>query len=346
MRLRPTLHEIPWRTPLAAAHDPSASMAPRPLIVVALEAADGLTGYGESAPLESYDGVSVEDALAALDAYTGVLADADQLAWSEILLRCQEAAPLPQALAAVDLALRDLAGQRAGEPIWGLLEAGIVPGIHVNATIGAITPESAVAEARAAVAAGFNTLKVKVASGDDVARVAAVREAVGDGVALRVDANGGWTVKEAVDRIAALAEFELELCEEPVHGVAGLADVAAGTDVPISADESARELLAADDRLCTAVCLKVGASGGITGLLGDAALAKELGYEVYLASTLDGPLGIAAALDVAAVIEPDRACGLATLGRFDRDDPLPATRGQMAVSNGVGLSEGLLSWYR
>jgi L-alanine-DL-glutamate epimerase-like enolase superfamily enzyme len=201
-------------------------------------------------------------------------------------------------------------------------------------------------EARAAVAAGFDTLKVKVASGDDVARVAAVRGAVGDGIALRVDANGGWTVKEAVDRIAALAEFGLELCEEPVHGAAGIADVAARTDVPISADESARELLAADGRLCAAVCLKVSSSGGITGLLGDAALAQELGYEVYLSSTLDGPLGIAAALNVAAVIEPDRACGLATLGRFDREDPLPIAGGRMAVSSGTGLSDGLVDWYR
>jgi L-alanine-DL-glutamate epimerase-like enolase superfamily enzyme len=193
---------------------------------VALSAADGLTGYGEAAPLTSYDGVTVEQTLAALEAYAAVLAAADSLAWSEILLRCQAAAPLPQALAAVDLALWDLAGQRAGEPIWGLLEAGVTPGITVNATIGAVNAEAAAAEARAAVSAGFETIKVKVASGDDVARVAAVRAAVGDGVALRVDANGGWTVKEAVDRIAALAEFGLELCEEPVHGVAGLADVA------------------------------------------------------------------------------------------------------------------------
>jgi hypothetical protein len=67
---------------------------------------------------------------------------------------------------------------------------------------------------------------------------------------------------------------------------------------------------------------------------------------VYLASTLDGPLGIAAALDVAAVIGPDRACGLATLPRFDREDPMPARAGRIAVSPGIGLSEGLIDWYR
>jgi L-alanine-DL-glutamate epimerase-like enolase superfamily enzyme len=347
MELRTTLLEVPWRAPLAAAHDLAGIAAPaRPLILVALTAADGLTGYGEAAPLTSYDGVTVEQTLAALHGYATILADAESLAWSEILLRCQAAAPLPQALAAVDLALWDLAGQRGGEPIWGLLEAGVTPGIPVNATIGAVEPAAAAAEAEAAISAGFDTLKVKVASGDDVARVAAVRAAAGDSARLRIDANGGWTVREAVDRIAALAEFGLELCEEPVHGVAGLADVAAHTDVPISADESARELLATEGRLCTAVCLKVGASAGITGLLGDAALAQEAGYEVYLASTLDGPLGIAAALDVAAVIEPDRACGLATLPRFDREDPLPARAGRIAVPAGTGLSDGLLQWYR
>ena len=63
-------------------------------------------------------------------------------------------------------------------------------------------------------------------------------------------------------------------------------------------------------------------------MLAAARTARQAGYEVYLASTLDGPLGIAAALHAAAVIAPDRPCGLATLGQFaDRDDPLPAVAG-------------------
>jgi len=98
--------------------------------------------------------------------------------------------------------------------------------------------------------------------------------------------------------------------------------------------------------VCDAVCLKVARSGGITGMLESARRARASGYEVYLASSLDGPLGIAAALHAAAVIAPDRPSGLATLLQFaDRDDPLPARDGRIALPDGPGLGDGLLRWY-
>jgi L-alanine-DL-glutamate epimerase-like enolase superfamily enzyme len=94
------------------------------------------------------------------------------------------------------------------------------------------------------------------------------------------------------------------------------------------------------------VCLKIASAGGITGLLDATRRARAAGYEVYLASTLDGPLGIAAALHAAAALRPDRFCGLATLGLFaDRDDPLPPRDGRIALPNGPGLGDGLADWY-
>jgi len=99
------------------------------------------------------------------------------------------------------------------------------------------------------------------------------------------------------------------------------------TLLPLSLDESTTDPGALDRRVCDAVCLKVARSGGITGMLESARRARASGYEVYLASSLDGPLGIAAALHAAAVIAPDRPSGLATLLQFaDRDDPLPRPR--------------------
>ena len=88
--------------------------------------------------------------------------------------------------------------------------------------------------------------------------------------------------------------------------------------------------------------------GGISGLLEAAApRPRAPAIEVYLASTLDGPLGIAAALHAAAAIAPDRPCGLATLAQFaGRDDPLRARGGRMLVPEGAGLGGGLISWYR
>jgi L-alanine-DL-glutamate epimerase-like enolase superfamily enzyme len=265
--------------------------------------------------------VSVADVLAALSA---VAAEGGS-------------ATLPQAAAALDLARWDLRGRRAGRPVWELLGATAAPAVPVNLAVGLDERPPR----------GATALKLKVGDGDDLARVRAVRAAAGSAVALRLDANGAFAVPEAITFLRAVAEVGIECCEEPVHGAAALAEVArAVPEVPVAADESARELLARDGPpVCAAVCLKVSACGGITGLLRDAARARALGYGVYLASTLDGPLGIAAALHAAAVVGPDRFCGLATLDRFTARDPIGRDGPVMTAPSGPGLGDGLLGFY-
>ena len=149
-----------------------------------------------------------------------------------------------------------------------------------------------------------------------------------------------------------LAPVGIELCEEPSSGVDEIGRVAAASDVAIAIDETAAAPGALDTRCCEAVCLKIARCGGISGLLEQAARARTAGYDVYLASTFDGPLGIAAALHAAAVLEPRRACGLATFEMFEargtthgRGVPLRARRGRIAVPDGFGLGDGLAAWY-
>jgi len=150
-------------------------------------------------------------------------------------------------------------------------------------------------------------VKVKVGIGDDAGRLAAVRAVVGRDVAIRADANGAWrTPEEALANLRALAPVGLELCEEPVHGVEALRAVRAESPVPIAMDETHAPGSGAAD----AVCLKI-SRGGITGVLADARAARAAGSDVYLASTYDGPRGIAAAVHVAAALKVRRACGLA-----------------------------------
>jgi len=326
------------RRPLASAHGEVAS---RDLILLELEAADGLRGYGEAAPLEPYDGVSLDACAAALGDCTAILEAAAEpaspAARAALLAACGEAAVLPQALAAVDLALWDIAGRRARRPVWSLLGADRAPPVALNATLGAEDRAGAGAQAAGAAAAGFGCVKVKVGAGDDAGRVAAVRAAVGRDVALRLDANGAWSVEEAVAALAALEPAGIELCEEPVHGVEELRAVRERTSVPIAADESAVLPGALETGAVDAVCLKIASHGGITGVVDAAARARRAGTGVYLASTLDGPLGIAAALHAAAAIAPDRPCGLATLALLKIDDPLPVRGGTLAPPSGAGL---------
>jgi L-alanine-DL-glutamate epimerase-like enolase superfamily enzyme len=186
-----------------------------------------------------------------------------------------------------------------------------------------------------------------VGIGDDAGRLAAVRAAAGPEVALRLDANGAWSVTEALAALGALAPAGVELCEEPVSGLEALAEVAERAEMAIALDESAALPGALERRVADAVCLKITRWGGISGVVEAARRARARGYQVYLASTLDGPLGIAAALHAAAVIEPDLPCGLATLDVFaGRPDPLPRSRGILAPPPGPGLGDGLQEWYR
>jgi L-Ala-D/L-Glu epimerase len=313
---------------------------------VTLSASDGARGFGEAAPLEPYDGVGIEEVVGALSDCRDALASSDGFDRDELVAECRRIAALPQAVAAIDIALWDLAGRRAGAPVSRLLGASSAPDVEVNATIGSADRAGAATEAAAARSAGFRCLKAKVAVGDDAGRLAAIRAAAGPDMEIRLDANGAWSVEEALASLRVLEPVGIELCEEPVAGLDAIARVSASTLVPIAIDETAAAPGAFETRACDAVCLKIARCGGISGLLDAASRARGVGYEVYLASTHDGPLGIAAALHAAAHMKPDRPSGLATLSLFDRSDPLPARAGRITVPHGPGLGDGLDRWYR
>jgi L-alanine-DL-glutamate epimerase-like enolase superfamily enzyme len=332
------------RAPFVSSRGP---LDDRPLVLLRIEDEDGFVGLGEAAPLADYHGVNVDDVLEALEACRDILAGAPQgVAHQALLSEWRRIAVVP-AVAAIDMALWDLEGRRAGEPVWRLLGATSAAPVEVNYTIAAADRAGAAAEAGTARAADFRCVKLKVGLGDDAGRLAAVRAVLGPEVAIRLDANGAWAVDEAIAALRVLAPAGIELCEEAVHGLEQTRTVAATQDVALALDETASAVGALDDRVCQAVCLKIAACGGITGLLEDARRARSAGYEVYLASTLDGPLGIAAALHAAAVVRPDHPCGLATLGLFaGREDPFPAHGGRIEVPRGAGLGDGVADWYR
>ena len=325
------------REPLRTAYG---NVTERELLLLRIEDADGNVGWGEAAPLESYDGVSLQRCASALAAHATVLNAAPPEAGGPHLLdACRDADPLDQAIAAVDIALWDLAGRREGRPIAELLTDAPLRSVTVNATVGATDRASAAAQAADAARAGFRCVKLKVGVGDDAGRVAAVRSAVGPDVALRLDANGAWSVEEAVTAINSLAAAGLELVEEPVHGIDAVRALRERVAVRVAIDETVAEPGALAGAAADAVCLKVSRAGGISGLLAQATLVRSTGADVYLASTLDGPIGIAAALHCAAALRVDIPCGLATLTLFDglADFGLRPVAGEIALPPGAGL---------
>ena len=313
---------IPFREPFATA---AGVVTARELLLLRLEDDDGATGHGEAAPFQPYDGVSIDDAAAALRDGRAATGDGR--------------AP-PQAQAAEELARLDLEARRAGRALG---ERG-AEAIAVNRTLPAGPPDEVAARAEEGVRAGYSCFKVKVGLPDDERRVAAVREVIGPWPALRVDANGAWEVDAAVAMIGALAPYDLQLVEQPCRTLEELAAVRAAVEPPVAADEpiaSAADVeRAATIGACDAVNVKVAGSGGF-GAARDALMAaREHGFDAFLSSTLDGPWGIAAALQLAAAEGVSLACGLATLELFDarlaRAIPAPE-RGLLAVPQGPGL---------
>ncbi len=316
-------------------------MVERELLAVALEDDEGLCGYGEAAPLEGYDGVATDDVEDALRSYSPALADTHGLNGAQVVEACRGVSDLPPALAAIDIALWDRAGRGSGRPVAELIAEHPVRAVEVNATLGATDRGGAAEQAARAVTEGFRCIKVKVGVGDDAGRVAAVRAAAGAEVALRLDANGAWSVEQAVQTIEALAPAGLELVEEPTHGLRGVREIRERVTTRIAIDETAAEHGALGAGVADAVCLKVSRCGGISGLIAAAALVRASGAEVYVASSFDGPLGVAAALHAAAALAsrgPVPPCGLATLGLFaDMENQLPAVDGRIALPAAPGL---------
>jgi L-alanine-DL-glutamate epimerase-like enolase superfamily enzyme len=313
----------------------------RDLVAVTVVGDDGVVGHGEAAPLQAYDGVGVEQVEAALSRYVDVLAKSGQLNGAQLVEACRRVADLPAALAAVDLALWDRAGHARELPLAAMITDDPAPDVPVNATLSAHDRAGVADQAAAAVAAGFDCVKLKVGIGDDAGRVAAARAAAGPELALRLDANGAWDVDQAVRTIDALAPAGLELVEEPVHGLQRVREVRERVAVRVAIDETAVEHGALGAGVADAVCLKISRCGGISGLIAAAALVRASGAEPYIASTYDGPLGIAAGVHAAAALAsrgPVPYCGLATLDLFEGiDNPLPARAGRIAVPVAPGL---------
>jgi O-succinylbenzoate synthase len=223
--------------------------------------------------------------------------------------------------------------------------------VGVNVTVPAVPPEQA---AGIAAGSGCRTAKVKVAEAgqadaDDIARVAAVRAALGPSGRIRVDANGAWDVPHAARMLADLDRFGLEYAEQPCRSLAELAELRRLVRVPLAADESIRR---AGDPLrvraagaADIVVLKAQPLGGVRAAL---AVAAACGLPVVVSSAVESSVGLAAGVALAAALPELRYdCGLATMSLLAGDvtaDPLAADAGSLPVRAAVPDAERLSAW--
>jgi L-alanine-DL-glutamate epimerase-like enolase superfamily enzyme len=312
-------YALPFKEPYVTARG---VLERREMVLLRVRDADGVVGFGEAVPLSLRGGVGLTEVVAELEG------------WAEHQQDPRLSAP---AACAVATARMDLLGKRAGDQrTHNPSVADGTEAVPCNATLVAGEPEAVAADAEWWAADGFTTFKLKLGAESvktpleedflqtrgDVEQVRAVREAVGPEARIRVDVNAAWDLETAKRRLGELEPFDIELAEQPVERLEEMAELAASTSIPLAADESVASLEEAERAASLGACaytgIKLSKVGGP-----EAALQIADVLPAFITSALDGPVGIAAAaqvaLSLAETTHPERlhlAHGLATQRLF------------------------------
>ncbi|MDE0655385.1 MAG: o-succinylbenzoate synthase [Acidimicrobiaceae bacterium] len=312
--------------------------------------ADGVTGWGEASPLPGWSRNSLLETEAALRGALDGIGEGGEAALDAVVGDLRDA---PHARAGVTGAWADLQARHAEQPLAERLVAGstCAPAseVAVNALIAAPEPSEVEQAAHDAVEAGFKAVKLKVGAVDpavDVDRVRAARAGLGPGGELRLDANGAWDDRTALDVLSRVQDCDVAYCEEPVAGIDAIAAVSRRSPVPVAADESIRnesDAVWALDTGISNLIVKPQALGGPNVALAIATRAHKAEASVTVTSFLDSAVGMAHALHVAAAVDGvgrhPRAHGLATADLMASDVAglPPVTAGVMGLPPGYGI---------
>jgi o-succinylbenzoate synthase len=281
------------------------SLAQREMVLLRLRSDDGLTGLGEAVPMSLRGGVSLSRVVSELE----LLSELSEL--DEASLRGGVANLSAPARCAALTALMDLRGRHAAAGGRSSSGDGGEP-VRCNATLVAGEPAAVAEDALRWAAEGFSTFKLKLGTGDDAGQVRAVREAVGAGARIRVDANAAWDVDAAKRTLAELEELDIELAEQPVATLEEAAEVAAATSIPLAGDESVESRADAERAISLGACDFAGVKLSKVGGPEEAIAVAEV-LPSYLSSALDGPVGIAAAAQVAQTLRENAPAGATDL---------------------------------
>jgi L-alanine-DL-glutamate epimerase-like enolase superfamily enzyme len=281
-----------------------------PSIIVKITTDTGLIGYGEGVADEHVTGESWRGTFAILrDTLAPKLIGENPMNMERIHeLMDAEIYGVPTAKAAIDIACYDVAGKALGVPVYNLLGGRYHEAFPITHVLSIAAPEAMAKEAEERVAAGYRSMKMKVGTNvaDDVLRIQAVRERVGEDIAIRVDVNQGWgNSANTLQGLQKLQNCSLDWLEQPVRAddIDGMVEVKSKSSTPMMIDEGLRgvrdmrEIIA--KRAADKVNIKLMKCGGIYPATKLAHMAEMAGIECQIGSMVESSIGSAAGFHVA-----------------------------------------------
>ncbi|MBN1318850.1 MAG: dipeptide epimerase [Anaerolineales bacterium] len=278
-------------------------------ILVKIYSSDGHSGVGEGSPTENLTGETQKTCFEAAKFLGRLVLNKNPYAINERMSDINTLVHNTTAKSAFDIALYDLLAKRAGLPLYALL-GGENRMIVTDNTIGIDTPEVMAKKALEIKNQGFQAIKVKLGTSraEDVSRIRLIREAIGDKIPLRLDANQGWDVVSAELVLQELSRFKIQYCEEPVAhwNNEGLRRVREKSPIPIMADESVFDhhdaFRLASKGACDYINIKLAKSGGIHTALKINSVAESAGIKCMVGCMYETRLALSAAAHFASAL--------------------------------------------
>lgn len=292
---------IPLRRPFVISQG---SITAADNVFARIETNTGLVGWGEACPFPYLVGETADTVQSVAELLRPVLLDQSPLAIDRLVVRMDGVIKgNATCKSMLDMALHDLAAQIAGLPLYAYLGGANDREIITDNTISIGTPEAMAATAQSYQQAGFTILKVKLggAPTEDVARIRAIRAAVGEGPTIRIDANQGWSVPEAIWVLRKLSDYNIQHCEAPIPRPLSfrLPEIREQSPVPIMADEALFDHHDAARLAKTAAVdlfnIKLCKAGGIHKARKILAVAEAYGIPCQVGGMSESRLGTAAA---------------------------------------------------
>lgn len=310
-------------------------------IIVVIRTDNGITGFGECSPFKTINGESIDTCFIVGQYLAKGLTGKNPLDIEACTILMNKIIYANSSIkSAFDMALYDIASQNANLPLYAFLGGKNNKSLITDYTVSIREPQQMAEDAVKIKKNGFQVIKVKLGSSGktDVERIRVIRDAVGDDIPLRIDANQGWNTKEAIETLSALAPFNIQHCEEPIPrwNFMDLPKIRKASPIPIMADESCCDhndaMRLIDISACDLFNVKLGKSAGIFDALKIVSLAEKENIKIQVGGFLESRLGFTASAHLA--LKSDNII------YYDFDTPLmftedPVTGGISYDQNGV-----------